>query len=201
MSILSTNAKVGFGLILTGVAIATVETSSPISIMALTAAGQGIAWLPDLITRCISSVQDHSSQPVVREAQQLAVTAQQSNILMTLRDRQRTGISRALQFSGRSKPKTLVELKASMQFGQPCFEPIKVTLSGSDITDDELIKIVEMFPNIREMNLARCRSITNRGLANLANCPLTRLNLRGCDITDRGVASLRERLPGCSLTR
>jgi hypothetical protein len=50
--------KVGVGIAVAGIAILGLEISNPVSALALVIAGQGLAWLPDLVTLCLQSIRN-----------------------------------------------------------------------------------------------------------------------------------------------
>ena len=86
-----------------------------------------------------------------------------------------------LRFSSKRGAVTLEELKACGQ--RFCSEKkFSLDLSNSNITDDELGKIISRFPNIREINLGNCRRITNIGFGYLHSLTqLFSLDLSGCN--------------------
>ncbi len=73
--------------------------------------------------------------------------------------------------------------------------PINLNLSPyrERITDDVLVQIIEIFPNIASINLTGCNQISDTGLEHLkVLTQLTKLNLAWCSkITDNGLAHLR----------
>ncbi len=74
-------------------------------------------------------------------------------------------------------------------------------LSNSNITDDDLARIVKEYKNglkLISLNLSNCTNITNAGLKHLKGLALTQLNLSGCrTISNAGL----EHLKGLALTQ
>jgi hypothetical protein len=74
--------------------------------------------------------------------------------------------------------------------------PISLDLSplGAKVTDQTLAQIVEIFPNMRNLNLRGCYKITDAGLVHLKDLTkLTYLNLVNCwHITDAGLEYLKD---------
>lgn len=73
--------------------------------------------------------------------------------------------------------------------------PLTLNLSKFyfSVTDEALAEIVELFPNIKELNLAGCTRITDAGLAHIEGLKkLQSLNLDSCyGITDAGFVHLK----------
>src|SRR5207245_2272175 len=67
----------------------------------------------------------------------------------------------------------------------------RIDVSNSNVTDDELERIIEQFPNIIEIKADGCPFLTDAGLAHLLNlASLTRLDLSYCSrISDTGLAN------------
>ena len=67
-------------------------------------------------------------------------------------------------------------------------------LTGDNVTDDDVVRVVRAHPNLQSLNLALCSNITDTSLSEIASeCSnLQSLNLRRCgsNITDVGLAAL-----------
>jgi len=68
---------------------------------------------------------------------------------------------------------------------------------GSDITDDHIKALSQLqLPKLRQVSLAHCGNVTDKGLEALADIPsIEGLQLVGVGITDRGLDTLATRFP------
>ena len=91
---------------------------------------------------------------------------------------------------------THVTEKGLASFGEDCRNMKKINLEGLAISDTGLQKIAKVFPNLEDVDLSRCPTITDVEVASLVLLwpGLHTLDLSRTQVTDTGLASLGE---GC----
>ena len=84
---------------------------------------------------------------------------------------------------------------------QHCSNLTNLDLSGTNITDEGLKAILEKYTKLTSLDLSYCENITDAGLSALPKHfpKLTSLDLTHTNITDEGLATLKDDLQNCRI--